>query len=123
MDEPVRVVIANQPRLMRELVLETILGHPDIEVVAEVQNKTEIVEIVDGTHPDFIIIAMEESGERPPLCDTLLRRYPAMKILAIAPERNSCMFFWASLDIHSSPVEASEAGIIDTLRRKGEYAT
>jgi len=29
----VKVLVANQPRLMRELVLDTIAGHEDIEVV------------------------------------------------------------------------------------------
>jgi len=122
MPQPIRVVVANRPRLMRELVLEAIIEQPDIEIVAEIQNEGDIAQIVEGTHPDFLIIALDESNERPPLCDILLRRYPEMKILALAPERNSSIFFWASFDIHSSAVEASEAGILDTLRRKGEYA-
>jgi chemotaxis response regulator CheB len=123
MDGPIRVVVANQPTLMREMVLETIFGHADIEVVAEIKNKSEIDEVVDGTRPDFVIIALDESDRRPPLCDTLLQRHPGIKILAIAPDRNCCTFFWASLDIHASPVEASEAGILGALRRKGRYAT
>ena len=118
----IRVAVANQPRLMRELVLEAIIEQPDIEIVAEIQNEGDIAQIVEGTHPDFLIIALDESNERPPFCDILLRRFPEMKILALAPERNSSIFFWASFDIHSSAVEASEAGILDTLRRKGEYA-
>ena len=55
------------------------------------------------------------------LCDTLLLRHPRMKILALAPERNVSIFFWASFDIHSSQVEASQAGILSTLRRKIQY--
>jgi chemotaxis response regulator CheB len=121
MTQPIRVVVANRPRLMRELVLETIIEQPDIEIVAEIQNEEDIAQIVDGTHPDFLIIALNETDQRPPLCDILLRRYPEMKILALAPERNSSIFFWASFDIHSSQVEASEAGILETLRRKREY--
>jgi|ERR1700681_3233525 chemotaxis response regulator CheB len=121
MTQPIRVVVANQPRLIRELVLETILEQPDIEVVAEIQDENEIVHIVEGTHPDFLIIALDESNERPPLCDILLRRYPEMKILALAPNRNISTFFWASFDIHSVPVEASEDGILSTLRRKGQF--
>ena len=121
MSGPIRVIVANRPRLMRELVLETIIEQEDIEIVAEIENEDEIAHIVEGTLPDFLIIALDESNERPPLCDTLLRRYPAMKILALAPNRNVSTFFWASFDIHSAPVEASEAGILSTLRRKGQY--
>jgi chemotaxis response regulator CheB len=121
MTESIRVVVANQPRLMRELVLEAITEQPDIEIVAEIQNEGEILSVVDTTHPDFLIIALDESNRRPIVCDTLLHRYPEIKILALAPERNSSIFYWASFDIHSAEVEASEAGILSTLRRNRHF--
>ena len=120
MTQPIRVVVANRPRLMRELVLETISEQPDIEIVAEIQNEDEIIGIVDGTQPDVLIVTLDDSDQRPGFCDTLLRRYPEMKVLALAPERNRSILFWVSFDIHESAVEASEAGILSTLRRKGQ---
>ena len=120
MTQHIRVVVANRPRLMRELVVETISEQPDIEIIAEIQDEDKIVDAVEEKHPDFLIIALDESDQRPPLCDILLRRYPEMKILALAPERNSSIFYWGSFDIHESSVEASEAGILSALRRKGE---
>ena len=122
MTQPIRVVVANRPRLMRELVLETISEQPDIEIVAEIQNEDEIIGIVDGTQPDVLIVALDDSDQRPLFCDHLLRRHPEMKVLALAPERNRSILFWVSLDVHESPVEASEAGILSTLRRKGQMA-
>jgi DNA-binding NarL/FixJ family response regulator len=122
MTQPIRVVVANRPRFMRELVVETISLQPDIEVVAEIKNEDEIVGAVEGTHPDFLIISLDEYNRRPRLCDLLLPRYPEMKILALAPERNSSIFYWASFDIHESPEEASEAGILVSLRRKSVSA-
>ena len=119
MTPSIRVVVANQPRLMRELVLEAIIEQPDIVVVGEVKDEDEIVDAVERMHPEFLIIALNESNQRPFLCDTLLRRYPEMKILALAPERNCSIFYWASFDIHERPVEASEVGILNTLRSKG----
>jgi DNA-binding NarL/FixJ family response regulator len=117
MEEPIRVVVANQPRLIRELVLETITDQPGIEIVAEIENEGEILKVVEATHPDFLIITLDDRNTQPALCDILLPRYPEMKILALAPERNVSMFFWASFDIHSRSIEASEAGILGTLRR------
>lgn len=121
MTSHVRVVVANRPRLMRELVLETIAEQPDIQIVAEIRNEQEIVHIVEGTHPDVLIIALDNFDERPPLCDVLLHRYPAMKILALAPDRNTSIFYWASIDIHSSPVETSQDGVLSALRHGGQY--
>jgi chemotaxis response regulator CheB len=122
MTEPIRVVVANQPRLMRELVLETIKEQPDIEIVAEIQNEEEIGHAVDRTLPDFLIIALNEFNQPAILCDALLRRHPEMKILALAPERNVSIFYWATLDIHTSSVESSQAGILGSLRGNSLHA-
>jgi DNA-binding NarL/FixJ family response regulator len=105
---------------MRELVVEAISDQPDIEILAEIQNEDGIAGAVAETHPDVLIIALDEADRRPILCDTLLRSYPEMKILALAPEGNSSIFYWGTFDIHESPVEASEAGILSSLRRKSQ---
>src|ERR1700722_6551204 len=120
MTQHIRVVVANRPRLMRELVVEIISEQADIEILAEIQNEEEIVDIVNEKHPDVLIIALSETNERPALCDILLRRNPELGILTLAPERNSSIFYWGSFDIHESSVEASEAGILSTLRCKSE---
>jgi DNA-binding NarL/FixJ family response regulator len=120
MTHHIRVVVANRPRLMRELVVEMISEQSDIEILAEIQNEEEIVDVVNDKHPDVLIIALSETNERPALCDILLRRYPELKILALAPERNSSIFYWGSFDIHESSIEASEAGILNTLRCRTE---
>ncbi|MGD0909454.1 MAG: hypothetical protein ABSA96_17880 [Candidatus Acidiferrales bacterium] len=122
MTQPIRVVVANQPRLMREMVLATIIEQPDIEIVAEIQNENEIARVVEGTQPDFLIIALDHCDQRPLLCETLLRRFPEMRILALAPERNLSMFIWASFNIHNTPAEASQAGILNSLRGERQAA-
>jgi len=114
--EKVRVLVANRPRLMRELVLATISGQPDIEVVGEIQDKRNIAEVVAALRPDYLIIGLDQSDKRPDICDALLERYPHMKILALASERNSTMFYWATLSIRSNRVETSEDGILNALR-------
>lgn len=116
----IRVLVANRPRLMRELVLATISDQPDIEVMGEITDDTDIGEVVAQCKPDFVIIALDRADRRPSLCDDLLARHPEMKILALAPERNSSVFFWSVLDIRSAHVESSEAGILGTLRGKAQ---
>lgn len=122
MTRNVRVLVANRPRLIRELILATIADQPDIEVVGEVVNEGDLLPTVEEQRPDFLIVALDESGSRPSVCDVLLAKFPDMKILALAPERNSSVFYWASLDIHSFDVEASEEGILGVLRGSGRRA-
>jgi D-glycero-alpha-D-manno-heptose-7-phosphate kinase len=45
---------------MRELVMATIADQPDIEVVGEVQNETELADIVEQVRPDVLIIAINK---------------------------------------------------------------
>ena len=118
--QKVRVVVANRPRLMKDLVLATIGDQPDIEIVAEADDDTEITETVERTRPDYLIMAFEEPEARPGLRGFLLGRYPQMKILALAAERNSGIFYWAFVDIRSTSVESSEQGILRVLRNKPE---
>ncbi len=122
MTRNVRVLVANRPRLIRELLLATISDQPDIEVVGEVQNEADILGAVEQELPDFLIVALDNPQSRPAVCDILLEKFPNMKILALAPERNSSVFYWASIDIHSFNVEASEEGILGVLRGPGGRA-
>jgi chemotaxis response regulator CheB len=114
--EKIKVLVANRPRLMRELVLETISSQPDIEVMAEIQDDSKIAQLVEELHPDCLIIGLDQSDNRPDICDSLLERYPHLKILALASERNSSICYWATLSIRSNRVETSEQGILNALR-------
>ena len=52
--DKIRIMVATQPRLMREVVLEVISGQPDIEVVAEVQDDSKIIDLVGEMRPDWL---------------------------------------------------------------------
>jgi len=112
----INVLVANRPRLMRELVMATIADQPDIEVIGVLEDENAILEMVEQSHPEILIIALDRSEERPHICDVLLDRFPHMRILALAAERNSSIFYWASLDIRSNRIENSEEGILNALR-------
>jgi DNA-binding NarL/FixJ family response regulator len=114
----VRVLVANRPRLMRELVAATISDQPDIEVVGEVEDESGIETALEATHPDFLIVALDGHDRLPELCQSILHRHPAIKIIAIAPDRNMSVFYWALLQVRSNQIEASEAGVLGALRGK-----
>lgn len=120
--KPIRVLVANRPRLMRELVMATISDQPDIEIVGEIQEESEISSAVDNTQPDFLIVALERQDRLPDFCQSILQSHPQIKIIAIAPDRNSTVFYWASLRVQSNQIEASEAGVLSALRGKPQAA-
>jgi len=112
----IKVLIANRPRLMRELVVATISDQPDIEIVGVLEDEASILGTVEQSHPDVLVVALDRSEDRPHICDVLLERFPHMRILALAAERDNTMFYWASLDIRSNRIENSEASILSALR-------
>lgn len=118
MEKAIRVLVANRPRLMRELILTTFADQPDIEIVGEVGDESEISESVKRTLPNFVVIALDDPGRRPAICDELLREHPEVRVIAVAPEKNYIVYYWASLNIHSNDIEASEEGILTAMRTR-----
>jgi DNA-binding NarL/FixJ family response regulator len=118
MDKVIRVLVANRPRVMRELLLATLAERADIEIVGEVSNETEIPASVKRTAPDLLVISLDELGQRPRICDTVLRAHPDVRIIAVASEHNRSVCYWASLqlDIHCSDIEPSQEGILSVMR-------
>jgi hypothetical protein len=88
--------------------------------VGEVSNDADIPDYVLRTSPDLLVIAVDEPGTRPSLCDALLQKYPGLRIIAVAPYQDYSVCYWASLDIHSDDIEPSEAGFLGAVRSVAE---
>ena len=119
----IRVLVANRPRLMRDLIVETISDQPDIEVIGEIKDNSEIVPSVAELHPDFLIVAMDNIGERPAICDEVLTVDPRLKIIALGPDNNLSLFCWAVLDIQSKKLDLSAEGLVSLLRGRPELTS
>jgi chemotaxis response regulator CheB len=113
----IRVLVANQPRLMRELIMTTISDQKDIELIGEVGKREDLRDAVEQSRPDVLIVGMEEHEKNRVECGFLLGRYPDMRIIAIAPNQNRALFYWAIVDIRSKPLESSESGILSAMRQ------
>jgi AmiR/NasT family two-component response regulator len=103
---------------MRELVLATIADQPDIDIVGEVPNESELTAAIEESQPDVLILALDEAEKRTVQCGFLLGRYPQMRILALAPEENRGTVYWAIVDVRTRPLESSEVGILSALRER-----
>ena len=123
MERAIRVLVANRPRLMRELILGTFAEQPDVEIVGEVSNDDEIPRIVEQTMPNLIVITLDEPGKRPRVCDTVLRRHPEVRIIGVATKQNYSVLYWSALEIQSKNIEPSEEGILKAARSSGSGVT
>jgi DNA-binding NarL/FixJ family response regulator len=114
----IRVLVANRPRLIRELLMATISDQTDIEIVGEIPEEADIVGAVEESRPDFVIIALDKSKRLPPFCISILQDHPEIKVIAISPNTNNFVCYYTALQVQSYPIEASEAGVLNALRGK-----
>jgi len=115
-----RILMANQPKLMRELLVEMLAEEPWIEIVGEVTHELEIRELVQKTAPDLLVVTADKPGKRPVICDELLKEFPALRIIAVAAHENYTVCYWASLDIHAADIESSEQGFLSAVKNVAE---
>ena len=117
METSVRVLVANRPRLLREMVLSTLSEQAGISVVGETENEQDVPSLVAETRPDFLLIGLDETRRRPALCDLLLHKFPSLRIIAVAPNTNIGVIYWATCEIHSATMEASEESLLEVMRK------
>jgi DNA-binding NarL/FixJ family response regulator len=115
MEKATRILVANHPKLMREVVLATLADQPGIEVVGEVSEEGQILNQVRDTHPDLLVIALDETEQRPAICDRVFQERPDLRIIAVASRQDRTRYFWASFDIHCADIETSTAGILGAV--------
>jgi hypothetical protein len=101
---------------MREAVRTALSRHADMEIVDEIEDEIEIVQALERTHAECLIIAQEEFGRRPAICDCVFDKFPHMKILAVAPGSDDSVLYWVFMEIRLSRIETSEEGVINALR-------
>ena len=120
MEKATRILVANRPKLMRDVVLAALADQPGIEIVGEVSEEAEILPRVHVTLPDLLVIALDENEQRPAICDRVLREYPDLRIIAVAARKDRTLYFWASFDIHCADIESSTAGILGAVHNSAD---
>jgi chemotaxis response regulator CheB len=120
MEKVTRVLVANRPKLMRQVILSALTDQPGVEIVGEVSDESDILPQVQATLPDLLVIALDENELRPPICDQVLREHPDVRIVALESRKDRTLYFWASLDIHCTDIETSLAGILSVLQHPAE---
>lgn len=114
--DKIRVLIANRPALMREVVRTALAHHGEIDIIGEIEDELDILQALERTKIECLIVTQDEAGRRPAICDEVFERYPRMKILAVSPGGDDSVFYWMFTEVRLSPIETSEEGVLNALR-------
>ncbi len=79
----IRIILANRPQMMRELVRRMINRQNDMEIVGEVLNPVDLLVAVRETQADAVILAPNDARDMG-LGSKLLIEYPNLIIVGLA---------------------------------------
>lgn len=108
----IKVLLANRPRMMREMVRQIIEDQQDMEVAGEVLAPVDLLVAVRETKADAVILGMNDSEELG-LTSHLLVEYPGLTILSLAPNGSRGFIRPGRREI----AEPSKAEILGALRQ------
>jgi DNA-binding NarL/FixJ family response regulator len=112
----IRVAMANQPRMMREVIAMSLGYEEDVQVVADITDEAEISRVIEETKPEFLIVSLDSRRFGRSEREDMLQRHPEIQIMALASDGNSFTLFSASDGVRSMTYKASEAEILDVMR-------
>lgn len=81
---PIRVILANEPRLFRDMLERVFNKQIDLQVVAEVLNWSRLSTVIARTRADWVVVSLLPNGEFPAYADLLIGLHPQIGVLAVA---------------------------------------
>jgi DNA-binding NarL/FixJ family response regulator len=82
---PIRVLLAEMPRMLIDIIKDITASHEEIDVIGEVADLNDLTRTAIRTRADVIVVGDAVGGSQDDYHE-LLRRRPALKILAITAD-------------------------------------
>jgi DNA-binding NarL/FixJ family response regulator len=113
--QKIRIVLANYPRMMRELVREIIERQPDMEIVGEIVDPLHVLLATRETRVEAVIVALRNS-EDSGLISHLLSECPNLTILGLSSQGDDA-FIVQMCPQRTEIINPSVANILSALRQ------
>jgi DNA-binding NarL/FixJ family response regulator len=119
--QPIRVVTAELPRILDDIIGAVCAAAGDIEVVGRVARHEELVELTREARPDVVILGMAPSGAAT-IGWELYVGDPLLRVLGIVGEGRQTFVY--ELRPHRTALgELSPDGLVAAVRRMAEART
>lgn len=92
--QPSRVIMAVETRLLRQLLSRAIVRSPHLQVVATVDSSTNLASVVEQTDAEWVIISLLPDGQLPGRAWALLSAQPSVSVLAVMPDGSRVKMGW-----------------------------
>jgi len=114
--EPYRIVLANEPRLLRGLLHYALAKAAGVEVVDEVLDPARLSDAVARGKADWVIVSLWRNGSLPPLLRRLVEAQPAVSLLGMAADGSRAMVYGPGVNGDQLLGNLSLSDLLTTLR-------
>jgi hypothetical protein len=112
---PIRVYIAMMSGILFEIVTRTIQQQPDMIIKHFVKDSDELKTLVED-QTDVLILSAPYVYPPPPICHTLWRSLPLLKVLVMTPNGDTAVIY--RLHVHRQRLKTVAAStLVRTIRR------
>lgn len=121
-DRQSRIILANQPRLLREMLKRVILQSRELKLVGEIAhsvNLNEIEEIIEQTDAQWIVLTLSADGQISEETEMLLVNHPTLSVLAVAMDGSQFKVLWTDPQLTERDLSSvSLTELVDVLHER-----
>ena len=89
-----RIILANDSRLMREMLNRILLKAKHLDVVQQVTDHEDLPAAIQQQDAEWIILSMPADNKIPDWADTYLQKHPNVRIMAVSPDGSRVNLKW-----------------------------
>lgn len=94
--DPIRVLLADFPGVMNEVLLDLIQAQPDMVLVGKASGGVELLEMA-GNAVDVVIMGASQTRPLPGIGSHLLGAYPDIRLLVVTYSGDQAVLYWLGL--------------------------
>ena len=111
-----RIILANDSRLLREMLHRVIDKADHLEVVQELPNHEELPYAIEQLDPEYVILSVPDNGNEQNWINTCMADHPSMRFVFLSPESSTIKLKWQT-GYEEDLTNLSLKGFIDILEK------
>ena len=111
-----RIILANDSRLLRELLQRVIKKADHLEVVQEFPNHKGLASAIEQLDPECVILSVPDDRQEQNWINTCMANHPSMRFVFLSPEKTTIKLKWPT-GYEEDLTNLSLKGFIDILAK------
>jgi DNA-binding NarL/FixJ family response regulator len=91
---PRRIILADVPRFLREMLRRALAHAPGLWVVGEIADLGRLSSAIEQTGAQWVIVSLPQDGKMPEATESLLAVHPSVRFLAVTTDGSQIKLKW-----------------------------